>query len=345
MPDATSVVGQQPRDAAARRPVVLLAALVALGATVLASLTFGSHRLGIGETWHLLLSPDGSTASDVLHGLRLPRTVVAGVVGAALALAGSVLQTLTRNPLADPGILGINAGASLAVVLAVAISGVSGIGFYLWFALLGAAIAATAVLVLSGSRTGVHNPARIALAGVAVSAALAALTQTVILADQEAFNEFRFWVTGSLEGRGWHELAVTAPLFVLGTVAALAMAPALNALALGDDTARGLGVDVARVRTGGLIAAVLLAGGATAAVGPIGFVGLAVPLLARALVGHDQRWIAAVSLVLGAAWLLAADTLARVILVPSEVQVGVIAALAGAPVFIAIVRRRKVPSL
>ncbi|MFT4265119.1 MAG: iron ABC transporter permease [Nocardioides sp.] len=328
-----------------RRLLVLAAALGVLALALLASLTFGSHRLGVGETWRLLLDPDHSTESDVLHGLRVPRTVVATVVGAALALAGSVLQSLTRNPLADPGILGINAGAALAVVLAVALTGATGIGFYVWFALLGAGIAAAGVLALSGSRSAVHNPARVALAGVAVSAALAALTQTVILADQEAFNEFRYWVAGSLEGRGWHELAITGPLIGIGAVAALILAPALNALSLGDDTARALGVSVTRVRTLGLVAAVLLAGGACAAVGPIGFVGLAVPLLARALVGHDQRWIAVVSVVLGAAWLLLTDTLARVVVAPQEVQAGVVAAIVGAPVFLAIVSRRKVPSL
>ncbi|WP_300681389.1 iron ABC transporter permease [Nocardioides sp.] len=327
------------------RPLVLALALVALVLAVLASLTFGSHRLGMGETWRLLLHPDGSTASEVLHGLRVPRTVIGAVIGAALALSGSVLQSLTRNPLADPGILGVNAGAALAVTAAVALTGVSGIGFYLWFALLGAGIAAAGVLLLAGTGAALHNPARVALAGVAVSAALAAITQTVVLADQEAFNEFRYWIAGSLEGRGWHELALTAPLFVLGAVVALVLAPALNALSLGDDTARSLGVPVARVRTLGVIAAVLLAGGATAAAGPIGFVGLAVPLLVRALIGNDQRWIAVLSVILGAAWLLAADTLARVVLAPQEVQVGVVAALVGAPIFIALVSRRKVPSL
>lgn len=318
--------------------------MVLVGAT-LASLTFGSHRLGVGQTWELLLHPDGSTASEVLHGLRIPRTVMAAVLGAALALAGAVLQSLTRNPLADPGILGVNAGASLAVVTAVALSGVSGIGFYMWFALAGAGLAGVGVMLLAGTGSAAHNPARVALAGVAVSAALAAVTQTVILADQETFNEFRFWVAGSLEGRGWEELKATAPLMGVGAVLALALGPALNALALGDDTARGLGVPVGRVRALGLFAAVLLAGAATAAAGPIGFVGLAVPLLARALIGQDQRWIAVLSIVLGAAWLMAADTLARVVIAPQEVQVGVIAALVGAPIFIAIVRRRKVPSL
>ena len=332
-------------EATGRRLGVIGCAVLALVVAGLASLTFGSHRLGVVETWDLLLHPDGSTTSEVLHGLRVPRTVTGAAIGAALALSGSVLQSLTRNPLADPGILGVNAGASLAVVLAVALTGVSGIGFYLWFALLGAGLAAAGVMVLAGTGAAVHNPARVALAGVAVSAALAAITQTVILADQEVFNEFRFWIAGSLEGRGWHELALTAPLFVIGTVLALVLAPALNALSLGDDTARALGVPVARVRSLGLIAAVLLAGGATAAAGPIGFVGLAVPLLVRALVGHDQRWIAGISLILGAAWLLAADTVARVVLAPQEVQVGVIAALVGAPIFIAIVSRRKVPSL
>ncbi len=332
------------RHRLSRRLVVVVALSVLLVAVFL-SLSFGSNDLGLGHTWDLLLHPDGSTDAAVVRELRLPRTVAAGLVGAALGLAGSLMQSLTRNPLADPGILGINAGATLFVVLAVALTGVSGIGFYLWFALAGAAAASVGVYLLAGTGRAAASPARLALAGVAVSAALAAISQTVILADQEAFNEFRYWVAGSLEGRGWPILAVTAPLLVLGAAVALAVAPALNALALGEETGRALGVNVARSRGLAMLAVTLLCGAATAAVGPIGFVGLAVPILARSLVGSDQRWVGLLSLVLGAAWLLIADVLGRVVIAPQEVQVGVIAALLGAPVFVAVVRRRKVPSL
>ena len=208
----------------------------------------------------------------------------------------------------------------------------------------GEAVAAVGVYALAGTGKP-STPARLALAGVAVSAALAAITQTVILADQEAFNEFRTWVGGSLEGRGWSVLTTVAPLLVLGGVLSAVIAPALGTLALGDETAHGLGVHVARTRVLALVAVTLLAGASTAAVGPIGFVGLAVPMLARKVVGHDQRWVTASSMLLGATALLLADVLARVVLGHQEVQAGLIAAVVGGPVFVAVVRRRKVPAL
>lgn len=319
-----------------------------LGVVVLAgfvSLLLGSHAMAPARVWDLLLHPDGTLEAAVIREQRLPRTVVAVVVGAALGLAGALMQALTRNPIADPGILGVNAGAALLVVLAVAVAGTSGVGFYLWFALAGAAIAAVGVHVLAGTGRPSGNPARLALAGVAVSAALTALTQTVILADQEAFNEFRTWVTGSLEGRGWSVLEAVLPIIVLGAALGLLVAPALGVLALGDDAAQGLGVRVARTRTLAMAAVTLLCGAATAAVGPIAFVGLAAPMLARALFGHQLRWVCLASLVLGASWLLVADTLGRVLIAPQEVPAGVVAAVAGAPIFVAVVRRPTVPSL
>lgn len=328
-----------------RGPLILAGLVVVLVVAVGLSLFLGSHRLPADEVWRVLLHPDDSTASGVVHDQRLPRTVLAGVVGAALGVAGAVMQALTRNPLADPGILGINAGASLAVIAAVAVAGVAGIGFYLWFAFAGAAFASVSVYLLAGTGRASATPARLALAGVATSAALTAIGQTIILLDQVAFNEFRFWVVGTTEGRGWPVLSVVAPFLAAGILLALGLGPALNALALGEETAQGLGVRLARTRTLAMLAVTLLCGAATAAVGPIGFVGLAVPLVARFLVGHDQRWMLLVCALLGPAWLLAADVLARVVIAPEEVQTGVVAALLGAPVFVALVSRRKVPSL
>ena len=337
-----------PRDRAPRRSrratAVLLGALV-LVAAVAISLSVGSNRIDPATVWRLLLAPDGSTESLVLHDLRVPRTVLAAVVGAALAMAGAVMQSLTRNPLADPGILGINAGATLVVVLGVALLGTTGVHVYLWYACAGAAVAAVLVYVLGGTGAAARTPVRLALAGVAVSAALTAITQTVILADQEAFNEFRFWVAGSLEGRTWEVLGAVAPLLLAGAVLAVMVAPSLDVLALGEESGRALGVAVVRTRVLSLVAVTLLCGGATAAVGPVGFVGLAVPLVARRVVGHDQRWVTALCLVLGPAWVLLADSAARVVLAPSEVPVGAVAALIGAPVFIAVCCRRTVPAL
>ncbi|MGC4153791.1 MAG: iron chelate uptake ABC transporter family permease subunit [Propionicimonas sp.] len=327
------------------RAAAVMAVLAMLAAAVLLSLSLGSKDIPLGQTWSLLLAPDGSSEAIVLHELRVPRTLLGIVVGAALGIAGGLMQSLTRNPLADPGILGVNAGASVAVVLVVALTGVSGIGFYLWFAFAGAGLASAAVYLLGTSHRQAATPTRLALAGVAITAALQALTQTIILADQTAFNEFRFWVAGSLEGRLYPILGTVLPFIGLGLVIALLLAPALNALALGADTGKALGVRVQRTRILTMVAITLLCGAATAAVGPIGFVGLAVPFAARLIVGSDQRWVTVFSALLGPAWLLVADVIARLVVRPEEAPVGVIAALIGAPVFVAIVRRRKIAAL
>lgn len=327
-----------------RRVAAVGLSLALLLAAVTASIWLGSNSLAPTRVWELLLHPDGSHDSVVVHELRLPRTAVAVCVGAALALAGAVMQALTRNPLADPGILGVNAGASLAVVLGVVLGVGTGVSSYVWCAFAGAAVAAVGVHLLAGGG-GVAAPARLALAGVTVSAALAAVTEALILSDQRAFNEFRFWVAGSLEGRGWDVLSTVGPFLAVGAVLALALGPALNALSFGDDTGRALGVRPGWVRGAALLSITLLAGGATAAVGPIGFVGLAAPMVARAWVGHDHRWVAGLSLLLGPVWVVTADCLARVVIAPEETQVGIVAALVGAPLFVAVVRKGKVPSL
>jgi iron complex transport system permease protein len=242
-------------------------------------------------------------------------------VGSALGVAGALMQSLTRNPLADPGILGVNAGASLAVV------------------------ASVAVYVLGSSGRQSATPARLALAGVAISAALQSFTEAVVLGDQTVFNEFRFWVSGSLEGRSYDILFAVLPFIAAGIVLAATLAPSLNALALGAEKGRSLGVNVKRTQFLTMLAVTLLCGSATAAAGPISFVGLAVPFLARGLVGGDQRRVTAMSVLLGAAWMLFADVVARTIVRPEEVQVGIVAALLGAPFFVALVRRKKIEAL
>lgn len=326
-----------------RFAAVLPATLAALVGTVAVSLFLGSNHLGPGELWAVMGQPDDSVASTVLHEQRMPRALLAVLVGAALGVAGALMQSMTRNPLADPGVLGINAGAGFAVVASVAVLGYTGIDSYVWFAFLGAAVATTVVYVL-GSTGRAATPVRLALAGVAISAALTSLTQGVILADQVSFNEFRVWVTGSLQSRGLdHSLAVL-PFIAVGIALALVLAPALNALALGTETGAALGVRVRRTRMLTMTAVVLLAGAGTAAVGPISFVGLAVPFAVRALVGSDQRKVLLLSAVLGPVWLLASDVLARLAL-PEEAPAGVVAALLGAPVFIAVVRRPRVAAL
>ena len=343
MPDA--VPGTVPRPV--RRGGLGLAGLLllALALAVVLSLALGSHPIAPGTVWHALSGTDHSAAAEIVRGQRVPRTVLGLAAGAALGLAGAVMQALTRNPLADPGLLGVNAGAALAVVLGVAVGGSMGVGGYLWLALAGAALATIGVYVLAGTGQAVRGPTRLVLAGVAVSAALTALTQTVVLADREAFNEFRFWITGSLEGRGWPAVLAVAPLLAVGAGLALALGPALGVLALGEDAARAVGVHLGRTRALAVAAVALLAGSATAAVGPIVFVGLAAPLTARAVLGHHPRRVALAAMLLGAVWLLLADVLARVLLAPQELAAGVVAAILGGPLFVALVSRRRVASL
>ncbi|WP_454044909.1 FecCD family ABC transporter permease [Corynebacterium sp. Marseille-Q2516] len=310
-----------------------------------ASLFLGSKSIDASRVWEVLLHADGSFESTVVRDQRIPRTILVILVGMALGVAGALMQSLTRNPLADPGVLGVNAGASIAVVTAVAVAGVTSIWFYLWFAFAGAAAASVAVYVLGGAAGRMATPARLALAGVAISMAISALVQMVILSNQDAFNEFRLWAAGSVEGRGWPIITAVVGFIVLGLLVAFASAPGLNALALGDEAGAALGVKVNRLRVQVMVAVTLLAGAATAAVGPIMFIGLGVPSLARAICGPDQRWVVPLSAVAAPVVMLVADIAARLIIAPAEVQTGIITAILGGPVFIAIIRLRRIEAL
>jgi iron complex transport system permease protein len=255
------------------------------------------------------------------------------------------MQALTRNPLADPGILGVEAGAAAAIVAAIALLGVTEPRAYIWFSFLGAAVASVVVYLLGSHGRAGATPARLALAGVAVTAALTAFTNGLILLDQEAFDEFRHWVVGSIAGRDMAILAEIGPFLIAGTLIALALARPLNALALGDESGRALGARVGRTRALGAVAVTLLCGAATAVAGPIVFVGLCVPHMARAIAGPDQRWVLGYSALLAPILLLTADVIGRVVISPSELEVGVVTALIGAPVFIALVRRKRIAQL
>ena len=322
-------------------PATVLAVAV-LGVAIAASLFFGSNNISPGQVW-ASLSNNGDTATDTLVlQQRLPRTIVVVLVGAALGVAGALMQALTRNPLADPGILGINAGASIAVVAGVAFVGVQGINNYIFLAIAGALLASIMVYLLGGAGSSVPSPARLTLAGVAISMAISSLVQAIILSNANAFNEFRYWAAGSVEGRGWPVLEHIWVFIVLGLVFAFASAPSLNALSLGEEMGTALGVKVWRTRVLTFSAITILAGTATAAVGPLMFVGLAVPYAARGLFGHDNRAILAGSVVIGPVFLLAADVLARLVIMPQEVQTGLLSAVLGGPIFIAVVRMKKI---
>lgn len=327
------------------RAVGLGAAVVALAASVLASLALGSLEIPLGEVVAAFTAFDGSDAHVIVRDLRVPRTELGLLAGGALGAAGALMQGVTRNPLAEPGILGINAGAAFAVVVAIFLVGVSSVAGYAWFALLGAGVSAVLVYGLAAAGREGPTPARLALAGAVVAALLVALTSAVLVFDTRTLDEYRFWIVGSLAGRDAGVIVSVAPFAASGLALALLAGRGLNALALGDDAARSLGQRVGLTRAAAAAGFVVLAGAAVAGAGPIAFVGLSAPHAARALVGADYRWIVPYSAVLGALLLLAADVLGRVVARPEELEVGVVTALLGAPFFVWLVRRRKLVEL
>ncbi|GAA2081064.1 iron chelate uptake ABC transporter family permease subunit [Streptomyces albiaxialis] len=322
-----------------RRTAGLLAALLLLLLVVFLSLAVGARQLSLGEAWSGLVD-SGSSSYAVVHEMRLPRTLLGLLVGVALGLAGGVMQALTRNPLADPGILGINAGAAAAVVTAISFFGVSGYTGYIGFAFLGAAAVSVLVYAVGGGRGA--TPARLALAGTALNAALISYVNAVQLLDTASLDRMRFWTVGSLARAQDSTVAQAAPFIVVGALCALALARPLNALALGDDSARALGSRPARTRAVAIVAVTLLCGAATAACGPIVFVGLMVPHMVRSLTGPDQRWMLPYCAVLAPVLLLGADVLGRVAGRPAELQVGIVTVILGGPFFLYFVRRRRV---
>ena len=330
----------------ARTAPVLLVTAAALVLLCLASLAIGSRSIAPSTVLQALTAYDPtSTDQLVVITSRLPRTVLGLLVGAALGLAGCVMQGVTRNPLADPGILGVNGGAALAIVVGISVFGVGSAGGYVWFALVGAAGASVLVYAVAALGREGATPVKLALAGAAATAFFGAVTTALLLSDQQTFDQFRFWQVGSLNGRGLDVAAQVLPFLAVGSVLALLLGRSLNTLALGDDVARGLGARVGLVRLASALAVVLLCGGATAAAGPVGFVGLTIPHVARALVGSDHRRVLPVSMLLAPILLLTADVVGRVVARPGEVQVAIVTAVLGAPVFVALVRRHRLAGL
>ena len=335
-----------PPSTHARTTSVLLVAAGTVVLLSLASLAIGARSVPTATVLEALTHYDPtSTDQLVVVTSRLPRTVLGLLVGAALGLAGCAMQGVTRNPLADPGILGVNGGAALATVVGISVFGVTDAAGYVWFAFGGAAVASVLVYTVAALGREGATPVKLALAGAALTAFFGAVTTALLLTDQQAFDQFRFWQVGSLNGRGLGIAVAVLPFLVVGGLLALGLGPGLNTLALGDDVARGLGARVGLIRLGTAVAVVLLCGAATAAAGPVGFVGLTVPHVARALVGTDHRRILPTSMLLGPVLLLAADVLGRVIARPGEVQVAIVTALIGAPVFVVLVRRQRLAGL
>jgi len=338
----STAVAPSPHGIRHRRLLVLLGLLAGLLLAVALSITLGSKPVPLADAWHALTAPSGTEHDIIIRSLRVPRTVLGVLAGLALGVAGGLMQGHTRNPLADPGLLGVTQGAAFAMVASIILLGASSVLAYIWFGLAGALIASVAVFALgmTGGRGG-PTPVTLALAGTAVSALLYALTSALVLLDEQAMDVFRFWQAGSIAARGSDVVWQVLPFILAGLVLALVNAPALNALSLGEDVARGLGQNIAMTRAVGVAAVTLLSGASVAACGALAFVGLIVPHLVRPLSGTDHRWLLPFSGLVGAVLLLVADVLGRVVAPPGELEVGVVLALIGAPFFIALVRRRK----
>jgi iron complex transport system permease protein len=329
-----------------RRVVGLVALVLILVAAGAVSLAVGARALSPGEVWHgLFAAPESDQRLTeirlIVETVRVPRTVLAIVAGVALGVGGALIQGYTRNPIADTGLLGVNSGASFTVVTVIAVFGLTDPFQYIWFAFLGAAVAGVVVFGVASIGRGAGNPLTLALAGQGVTVFLAAMTTAIALSDQKSLNALRFWNAGSVAGVGFGVIWPVTGFIAAGLVLALITLPALNLLNLGDDVARGLGVNIALSRTIGITAITLLAGAATAACGPIAFLGLMVAHVARYLTGPDYRWLVPYAGLLGAVVLLVCDIVGRLVVRPSELDAGVVVALLGAPFFAALVWRGK----
>lgn len=338
-PDAALV-----RRPARVRVLWLLVAVLAVAALMVASVALGSRDVAWADVWAALGGADRSLEEAAVT-KRIPRTLLAVVTGAALGVSGAVMQGVTRNPLADPGILGVNMGASLAVIVAVAYFGLVSPTGYIWVAMGGAAAAAVFVYSIGSLGRGGATPLKLALAGTATAAAFASLVSAVVLPRNDIAGGFRLWQIGGVGGASYERIGQVLPFLAAGFAVCLLCARALNSLALGDELAAGLGERVAVVRATAALGAVVLCGASTAVTGPIGFVGLVVPHACRLLAGVDHRWLLPFSALGGAALLVAADVVGRVAARPEDLEVGIVTALIGAPFFIHIVRRQKVRDL
>jgi iron complex transport system permease protein len=325
------------------RRLTVSALVLAAGVVVVtaAGLVLGSRPLPLSEVLTALAGQHTGDAAIIVWDQRLPRTLLGLLVGAALGVGGAVAQGLTRNALADPGLLGVSAGAALAIVVGTFAFGITALAPQLLLGIAGATVAGAAVLLLGTRSSIAQTPQGFALVGVAVSAVLGSVASTLVLLDADTLDEYRFWLVGSLAGRGTATLSTVAPVMVVGIVLALACSRLLDAMTLGDDAAQALGVGLRRARALAGAAVLVLTGAAVATAGPIAFVGLAVPHAARALSGPRAMWLMGFSGALGAVLLVAADVVGRIVSRPSELQVGVVTALVGAPVALRLIARTR----
>ncbi|MFP4134436.1 MAG: FecCD family ABC transporter permease [Halothece sp.] len=312
--------------------------LLVLLACLAGNIAFGAANIPLEEVYRAFTAYDGSTNHLIIWTVRLPRALIATFVGAALAVAGAIMQGLTRNPLASPSILGVNAGASLAVVITTFLLNAESLDFYIWFAFIGAAITAIGVYFLGSLGPGGLTPINLTIAGAALTAFLSSITSGILIVSQQTLDEVRFWLAGSLAGRDLDLFGQVLPYFCVGLLLALGLGRQLTMLSLGEDVAKGLGQRTILVKITAAISVVLLAGSSVSIAGPIGFIGLIIPHITRALIGVDYRWLLPYAAIFGAIFLLLADLAARLLFQPQEIPVGLVMPLIGAPFFIHLVR-------
>lgn len=341
----TTSIAEQTQIQIQQRMLGLILGAAVLGLLVAASLAVGSRSIALGEVWEALTNYDRSNDEHlVVRELRVPRTVLGLVVGAALGVAGAVMQALTRNPLAEPGILGVNAGASAAVAVAIAL-GATTVLSYVWFSFAGAALAGALVYVLGGASHSGSNPVRLTLAGAALSVVLGSFTKLLLINYPQTFLKFRFWAVGGIQGRDFDVIVPISVFVAIGLIIAFSLARSLDSVALGSETSRALGASPNKVWAGAAVCVVLLSGAASAAAGPIGFVGLTAPHVARSVVGTQHRWVLPYSMMVAAGAVLGADVAGRMVIRPGEISTGIMTALIGGPFFVMLVRRKRIAQL
>jgi iron complex transport system permease protein len=309
--------------------------LVLICASIIYGYTDTSWRTAIDA----FTNNNGSNQHIIIQTVRLPRALIAVAVGASLAIAGTLMQTLTKNPLASPGIFGINAGAGFAVVVAVTLFSIVDLQAFSWLSFLGAAIAAISVYAVgSFGREGL-TPMKLTLAGAAIAAMFSSFTQGLLVVNDAALEQVLFWLAGSVQGRKLDTLLNVLPYLSVGWIGSILIAGKMNILSMGENVAIGLGLNTGLLKIAVGVIVILLAGGSVAVAGPVGFIGIVVPHITRSIIGIDHRWVIPLSGVLGAILLLTADIIARFILMPQELPVGVMTAIIGTPFFIYIARR------
>ncbi|NRT92031.1 FecCD family ABC transporter permease [Clostridium beijerinckii] len=324
---------------------IYLGSIFLLGICVIISLAFGSKNIGISQAINALLNSDDTSFAALVVRERIPRTIFSIMAGASLGISGALMQSITRNPIADPSILGVNTGASLFVVIGIAFFNINSANEYIWIALVGAGITSIFVYTIASIGSGGMTPIKLALAGSATSAVLTSLVSVIILPRSEVMDAYRFWQVGSVSGATWESISLILPFLIIGLIISIISAPALDILALGDEVATGLGVNIGIIRIICAIAGVILCGATTAIAGPIGFVGLMVPHSIRLIFGSNLRGLVPMSAIGGAVLLTISDVLGRVIGTPGELQVGIITAFLGAPILIIIARKAKVRAI